>query len=208
MKIKYFYDPLCGWCYGASPILSSAESLGINIESHPIGLFAGKNGKQMSADWSEYAWSNDQRIQKMTGQIFSKNYKDRILSNLEIRFDSFLPTVAILSHESKFKGEALSFLRAMQKERFVEGSDITNPEILAKIAKNLKWDSDEFLKILLDQNFQQESNKKMQENNSSFRNYPANGVPFVVIEDNGKEKILNSSYLYNKNISPVDWFKL
>lgn len=119
MKIKYFYDPLCGSCYGASHVLEKAEALGIKIESYPVGLFAGQNGRLMSPDWAKYAWTNDQRIQKITGQPFSEDYKNNVLANFRVRFDSWIPTVVITLHESKFNGEALKFLRATQITRVI-----------------------------------------------------------------------------------------
>src|SRR4051812_9691941 len=104
MKIKYFYDPLCGWCYGASPALEKAESLGLKIESYPTGLFSESGGQAMSSNFADYAWTNDQRIQKITGQVFSEDYRKNVLSNFGVRFDSWMPTVAIVAHESRFKG--------------------------------------------------------------------------------------------------------
>lgn len=208
MKIKYFYDPLCGWCYGASPALEKAEALGLEVESYPVGLFAEQNSQVMSPNWSEYAWTNDQRIQKITGQVFSEAYRIKVLSNIGTRFDSWLPTVAVAVHESRFKGEALKILRAIQKARYVEGLDNTSPEVLTDIAKGLGWSSNDFSKILLDQNFQEQTRLKIIQNLNAYESYHAKGVPLIVIEEEGEERILNSSYVFRKDPNPMDWFNV
>ncbi len=207
MKIKYFYDPLCGWCYGASPALEKAEAIGITVETYAIGLFAGTNGPLLSPEWADYAWTNDQRIQKITGQVFSQDYRDKVLSNFGKRFDSWLPTVAVAAHEAKFPGQGLEFLRAIQKARYIEGLDNTDPEVLAKVAQKVGWNAGEFSMLLLDQKFQQQTQHQVLLNLAAHESYRAKGVPLLVLEEDGEERILNSSLVFNKNPNPVEWLK-
>jgi putative protein-disulfide isomerase len=206
MKIKYFFDPLCGWCYGASQSLEKAESLGIKVEVYPVGIFAARNGRAMSSDFAQYAWTNDQRIQEMTGQVFSEAYRINVLSNTQIRFDSWMPTIAIIAHESRFKNGGLKFLREVQKARYVDGLDNTNLYVLSDIANSFGWNSSEFISLLADEKFQLESRLKILENLAAYENYRSKGVPLIVIEENGEERILKSSLVFNKNPNPVEWF--
>lgn len=206
MKIKYFYDPLCGWCYGASESLEKAEALGIRIEAYPVGIFAGQNGRDMSSDFAGYAWTNDQRIQQMTGLVFSEEYRIKVLSNFEVRFDSWMPTLAVLAHESKFKNDGLAFLRSIQKARYIEGKDNTSPLVLSNIAKKHGWQSEEFIELINDQKFKENAQLKIRQNYAAYESYRAKGVPLIVLEENGKERILNSSLVFNKNPNPNNWF--
>ena len=49
-RIKVLYDPLCGWCYGATPavrrLLGDAS---IRLELAPTGLFSGEGARPMDA---------------------------------------------------------------------------------------------------------------------------------------------------------------
>jgi len=70
----YLYDPLCGWCYGITPALSSiARDTGIAIEMLPTGLFSDEQPRVMNDEFAAFAWRNDQRIASLTGQIFSES---------------------------------------------------------------------------------------------------------------------------------------
>lgn len=66
MKIYYLFDPLCGWCYGAKPALETVASQ-YPVELTPTGLFF-RSGRVMDADFAQYAWGNDERIERLTGQ--------------------------------------------------------------------------------------------------------------------------------------------
>lgn len=206
MKIKYFYDPLCGWCYGASSALEKAELQGIEIESYPVGLFAESGRREMSPDFANYAWSNDQRIEKITGQIFSEDYRTKILSNYSLRIDSWMATVSIAAHQSKFKGQALAFLRAIQKARYVEGLDITSLDVLTEIASSFGWNSNEFSGLIQSQIFQDKTRIQIAQNVIAYEKYRAHGVPLIVLEKDGQESILSSSAVFRKDPNPIDWF--
>ncbi|MEO8806772.1 MAG: hypothetical protein ABI433_11870 [Burkholderiaceae bacterium] len=70
--VTYLFDPLCGWCYGASPAVQRLGKLNdIRLELAPTGLFSGRGGRPMDASFTAYAWSNDERIEKLTDQLFT-----------------------------------------------------------------------------------------------------------------------------------------
>ena len=63
--VTYLFDPLCGWCYGASPAVQRlGQQSDIRLELAPTGLFSG-GSRRMDAAFAEFAWSNDQRIAKL-----------------------------------------------------------------------------------------------------------------------------------------------
>ena len=71
MRIIYLFDPLCGWCYGAGPALEKLAQLdGVTVDLAPTGLFAGGASRPMDKHFAAYAWQNDQRIARLTGQPF------------------------------------------------------------------------------------------------------------------------------------------
>ena len=47
--LHYLFDPLCGWCYGAAPVLSALQGQpSVNVELLPTGLFSGEGARPMS----------------------------------------------------------------------------------------------------------------------------------------------------------------
>jgi putative protein-disulfide isomerase len=96
--VTYVFDPLCGWCYGASPALETLVAMpGIDLKLAPTGLFAGEGARPMDAGFAAYAWSNDQRIARLSGQVFSDAYRQNCLLTPGARFDSGPATVALTS---------------------------------------------------------------------------------------------------------------
>src|SRR3990167_9279118 len=86
--VTYLFDPLCGWCYGASPVIQQLGlQTNIQLELAPSGLFAG-GGRTMDAAFADFAWSNDVRIAKLTGQRFTEAYRANVLGKLGSAFDS------------------------------------------------------------------------------------------------------------------------
>ena len=50
--ITYLFDPLCGWCYGASAKLEQlAARPDIALQLVPTGLFSGVGGRPMDAEF-------------------------------------------------------------------------------------------------------------------------------------------------------------
>ncbi|MGL4207650.1 MAG: DsbA family protein, partial [Aeromonadaceae bacterium] len=70
-RLHYIYDPLCGWCYGAAPLLQAANQLAdLEIELHAGGLWLGSRRQTMGTALRDYVRPHDERIQALTGQHF------------------------------------------------------------------------------------------------------------------------------------------
>src|SRR5579859_8028319 len=94
--LHYLFDPLCGWCYGAMPAVSDLiQTTDIAVELLPSGLFSGGGARPMDDDFAAYAWFNDQRIARLTGQRFTEQYHRRVLGDPQRLFDSGPATVAL-----------------------------------------------------------------------------------------------------------------
>ena len=57
-QVTVFYDPLCGWCYGATPNVRRLRAQpSLDVELLPTGLFAEAGARSMDARFAEYALS-------------------------------------------------------------------------------------------------------------------------------------------------------
>jgi putative protein-disulfide isomerase len=137
VEFFYLYDPLCGWCYGAAPAVVKLE-LEPDAVVHPLatGLFSG-GGRSMTEDFAIHAWSNDQRIGVMTGQVFSDSYKEKVLGDRAGRFDSAEATRALTAVHLTEPAEELETLHRIQMLRYVEGRDIADPALLVATLRDL-----------------------------------------------------------------------
>ena len=46
--LHYLFDPLCGWCYGATPVASGLLQVpGVRLDLLPTGLFSNEGARPM-----------------------------------------------------------------------------------------------------------------------------------------------------------------
>ncbi len=134
MRITYLFDPLCGWCYGAAPVLERlVRQDGIEVELAPTGLFAGEGARPMDAAFAAYAWHNDQRIARLTGQVFSDAYRSHVLETPGGLFDSAPATLAIVAVGRTTPARQFEALKALQEARYMAGRDNSDRAIVADI---------------------------------------------------------------------------
>lgn len=94
--LHYIFDPLCGWCYGAAPLVKAAQSLpGLKVVPHAGGMMTGNNRRQITDEWRNYVIPHDKRIAEMTGQPFGEAYFNGLLRDTTAVMDSEPPITAI-----------------------------------------------------------------------------------------------------------------
>ncbi|TGU69964.1 DsbA family protein, partial [Mesorhizobium sp. M1C.F.Ca.ET.144.01.1.1] len=57
ITVTYLFDPLCGWCYGATPMLDRLAASGVALELLPTGLFSASGARPMDAGFAAQAWA-------------------------------------------------------------------------------------------------------------------------------------------------------
>lgn len=158
ISLTYLFDPLCGWCYGASPTLQRlTTSPGIRVTLAPTGLFSGPGARPMDQDFAAYAWSHDQRIAKLSGQAFSEAYRVRVLGAIGQRLDSGPATRALTAVWMVNPLDEARALQAIQAARYVEGRDVTAKSVLIDVlneagfsaAAEQFWAADEHLEAAM-----------------------------------------------------------
>lgn len=134
MQITYLFDPLCGWCYGAHPMLEQiADQRDLALVLAPVGLFAGELARPMDARFAAYAWQNDQRIARLTGQPFSGAYRANVLGAGGGLFDSAPATLGIVAAAIEAPSRELPTLQAIQRARYVDGRDTSDLHVITDI---------------------------------------------------------------------------
>lgn len=91
----------------------------------------------MDDEFAGFAWSNDQRIQRLTGQSFSNYYRQGVLDGRQQLFDSGPATVALTAVSITDPSREFYALKAIQHARYVEGRNETSLATLAELLKVL-----------------------------------------------------------------------
>jgi len=132
--LHYVYDPLCGWCYGAAPLLQAAATIDeLNIELHAGGLWLGSRRQPMGEALRDYVRPHDLRIEALTGQHFGERYFNELLLQEGRLLDSEQPIRAVLA-VTALGGDGLAMLHRIQQSHYRDGIWIGDATFLATLA--------------------------------------------------------------------------
>jgi putative protein-disulfide isomerase len=141
--LHYIYDPLCGWCYGAAPLVRAAHAM-LAVVPHGGGMMAGSNRQKVSARLRDFVVPHDRRIAQLTGQPFGDAYVDGLLRDHSVEFDSEPPIAAVLAAD-QVSGRGLDLLARLQSAHFVEGRRIADAAVLVELAAEIGLDRNAFV---------------------------------------------------------------
>ena len=191
MKIYYLFDPLCGWCYGASATLQKLNEI-YPLTLTPTGLFY-QSGRKMDADFARYAWSNDQRIEKLTGQPFSQAYLENVLQG-EGEFDSANSLLALTAVQQITPEQELVVLSALQTARYVDGLDNADLAVVEQVLHKLNLS--QAVPLLSEQSTQTALEQRLQFGQQLAHHCSVHGVPQLIVEKDERLHIVPSRLLY------------
>jgi putative protein-disulfide isomerase len=144
--LHYIYDPLCGWCYGAAPLVKAARDV-LNVHLHGGGMMTGARRQAVTPQLREFVRPHDARIAQLSGQQFGAAYLDGLLCDANAVFDSEPPTAAILAAEA-MAGRGLDMLARLQLAHYVEGRRIADRLVLIEMASTLGLVPTTFAEVL------------------------------------------------------------
>jgi len=133
--VHYIYDPLCGWCYGAAPLVQAVRAV-LPVVAHGGGMMMGTNRQQVSPQLRNYVMPHDRRIAEYTGQTFGEAYFEGLLRDERAVFDSAPPTAAVLAAE-QLEGLGLDLLGRLQTAHYIEGRRIADEAVLLELAQSI-----------------------------------------------------------------------
>ena len=143
--LHYIFDPMCGWCYAAAPLVDAARSVpGLKVEFHGGGMMTGANRRSITPQWREYVMPHDRRIAELTGQPFGEPYFEGLLRDTGAVMDSEPPTTAILAAEALRAGGGLDMVHRLQRAHYVDGRRIADADVLTALAVELGFDAEAF----------------------------------------------------------------
>lgn len=202
--LHFLFDPLCGWCYGATPAVTRlCETTDVAVELLPTGLFSGAGARPMDDDFAAYAWINDQRIEHLTAQRFSERYRAKVLGDRQRLFDSGPATVALTAVALAEPMRELDALKAIQQARYVDGQDVTSLETLAALLRTLKLDAAAERLAAPDAALLHAVRARTDGAQALMRGAGACGVPTFIVEANGQRRLLQTSAIYTDPQAPA-----
>ena len=144
--LHYVYDPLCGWCYAAEPLVEAAAAGGIPVVLHGGGLWDqpihAPDAKRRRMR------STDGRIAELTGQCFGAAYLDGLLVDPATIWHSRPTIAAILAADQLRSGRGLAMLSAIQRAHYIDGRRVVQDDVLTDLAASIGLDAKAFATAL------------------------------------------------------------
>ena len=194
--VNYLFDPLCGWCYGAAPMVEQLVDSGLRVDLLPTGLFSGAGARPLDEGFAAHAWSNDQRIQRLTGQSFTQAYRDQVLNVRGTILDSAAATLGISAAGLEDPRRRLSALKAIQRARYVDGRDIVTADGVAGVLVEAGMtDAADILRAPTE-SFLSAHRDLLGRGRALFQRLHANGVPSLVVIRNEAPRLIGSNALF------------
>ena len=135
MTLIYGFDPLCGWCYGAVPMMRDLQRRrpGLPVRLVMAGLVTGGRIGPY-AEMAGYIRGASDRLEAVTGRRPSGAFFD-LIRRAGVLGDSGPPAVAIDAVRRAAPDAALTFAHAVIEAHFEQGMDLNDRAAYAPFVK-------------------------------------------------------------------------
>lgn len=199
MILHYIYDPLCGWCYGAKPLVQAAQQV-LPVIAHAGGMMSGASRQRVSPQLRDYVMPHDRRIAEYTGQPFGEAYFEGLLRDQSAVFDSTPPIAAVMAAES-IDGRGLQLLGRLQTAHYVEGRRIADESVLFELASELGYAENTFAVAFKSV----DTTAHVKASRALLAQLGGQGFPTLALEQDGQFTLIDISPWLGKPQAFADW---
>ncbi|RBO83474.1 DsbA family protein [Marinomonas aquiplantarum] len=192
-RIHYFFDPMCGWCYAASPLLQTlAESAQFDIHYYPGGMIP---KRAIDLGFRQHIVQADQHIARMAKVTFGQKYQQRVTSGAEFILDSYLPTQAFWAGQTLgFKAQTM--LGHLQHAHYIEGMALHQEDQLQALAQQLGIEESAWQAAMHE--VKEHSLKNIQYNQKMMNTWQVSGFPTLFLQNKDQLIRLQHSQYYGQ----------
>lgn len=192
LTLEYFFDPLCGWCYGFSPVIKKfykkfRNRLDVDVISG--GMIRGPRIGPLakSADFIKQVYPV---IEQRTGVVFGDAFKKELEKGDHL-LNSIPPSRALTAFKKFRQHDAILMAHEIQKSIYYYGNPPIAVNAYIDLAKKFELNVDDFREELL-------SEKNRQETEDDFQKAMSHGVqgfPSVLLKKEDEGILISRGYL-------------
>ena len=178
--ILYFYDAMCGWCYGFSPVISKAADIFENdfdFIAVSGGMITGENIQPISGI-SDFIKNTYPGVEKTTGITFGDAYL-KLVDDGTYMVNSIKPSIAMTVFKSFLPFKSVEFAGDLLRAHMGQGRDLNTREIYLELSEKYKIDADLFLQRLNQEEFHRRTAIEFEEvKKAGITGFPAVAVKY------------------------------
>ena len=171
-----------------------AQDASVSLTLAPTGLFSG-GGRTMDAAFADFAWSNDTRIAKLTGQRFTEAYRQNVLGRHGSPFDSAAMTLALTAVSLIEPQRELEVLSALQEARYLQGLDTGNHVVVGELLRGLGLDAAADRLASPDAELLERHTARLGRALNLLESVDAQGIPGLVVHSASGDRLLGGHAL-------------
>ena len=145
VRLLYFANPMCSWCWGFQPVVHALVEMGYPI-TVALGTLGAERSRPMRAADKATVRQHWQHVLERTGQRFDFRFFDRD----GFVYDTEPPSRALAVVRARFPALTVAFLTRLQERFYTLGQDITDASVLRDAAGEFAIEPEIFDPALMD----------------------------------------------------------
>ncbi len=192
-QIIYIFDPMCGWCYGFSPVIKKLEAEYRDRYEFRImsgGMATGERAAPIGEAYS-YIKGALPTVTERTGVPFGDAFQQDILEPGTYLYQSEPPCIALSVFRAQRPQEAIAFAHALQHAFFYEGKSLNHDATYRELAQSFELDGDQFVQQMKEPTWRDRTYAEWQQ----VAQMGVQGFPTVVLVDGQQGYLLSHGYV-------------
>ncbi len=190
--LMYVFDPMCGWCYGFSPVMVQFQTKHANefqFSAMSGGMIVGDQ-QQPIASMRDYIKGAIPHLEKTTGVHISDNYKQNILEKGTYISSSEKPSFAFVHFKNSFPEQSIAFAHELQNLLFQDGLDLNQDSVYIALLKKFGLEPTDFIKEMKSDRIRKQTFDEFKQ----VGNWGIKGFPAVILFNEGKGYMVSNGY--------------
>lgn len=196
----YVMDPLCGWCYGFSPVVVQLQEKykdRMDFRVVPGGMITGARVEPV-AKMASYILQAYTRVEEMSGVKFGEPYLDRLRDGKTIS-NSEPPCRALHLFSTLQPERAVEYAHQLQRALFLDGYDWNDAATYAHLARLFSIPEKDFVAQLESE----EARYAVQQEFQWVQAAGISGFPCVVVEKGEQYFLATQGYRSSEDVERV-----
>lgn len=193
-KVLYFFDTLCGWCFGFGPVIERAHGEYKDIFAFDIisgGLKLGEDVGPIGIVAPYIKAGAYKQVEERTGVTFGDDFIRGPLEEGTLVLNSLTPAIAMAIVKAQAPTKAFTFGHLLHRALYVDGTDLGKVDQYGRYAQKIGLEAKNFVRDLEDPVYEELAQRDFQ----LAKSYGIRGFPAVVAQRNERAVLLSNGYV-------------
>lgn len=193
IRLVYYFDALCGWCYGFKEVMNDVvQKYGqkTSIEVVSGGLFLPPRTGLINEVAPYIKAGAYKSVEQRTGILFGKPFLNSLFHDGNIEMDSWTPAIALCIVKKQKPHYAFQFSKRLLEAIYHDGVNPIDTNVIAQMATSIGFDKQQFILDMQSKYYKTAAKQEFHQYNHSG----AQGMPTLMIQTKDTSIFISSGY--------------